>query len=203
MDNNGHKPPTPKLTDEEVVQQIRNGSKTELDNVVRYLHQRFQGLVAKIVGRLGGDLKDDTAYVLNDSLLVLIKKIHDGTYEQGRSSLSTYFYSIAEKQLLNRLRKKQRHLRKSELPAPLLMLNDVEEKTNSKEVKEKIAEAFKQLDEPCQQVLLKFWIEDKSMKEISEELGIQVDAAKQRNRRCMKKLRDLLENDFKDWFKDK
>lgn len=203
MDNNVHKHPTPELTDEELVQQIRNGSKTELDSIVRYLHQRFQGLVAQIVGRFGGDLEDDTAYVLNDSLLVLIKKIHDGSYEEGRSSLSTYFYSIAEKQLLNRLRKKQRQARSRKLPAPLLILNDVEEKTNSKEVKEKIAAAFKQLDEPCQQVLRKFWIEDKSMKEISEEMDISVDAAKQRNHRCMKKLRDLLENDFKDWFKDK
>ena len=83
------------------------------------------------------------------------------------------------------------------------MLNDVEEKMNSKEVREKVAAAIQQLDDTCQQILKKFWLEDKSMKEIGEEMETTVDAAKQRNHRCMKKLRDLLKADFEDWFNDK
>jgi DNA-directed RNA polymerase specialized sigma subunit len=49
-------------------------------------------------------------------------------------------------------------------------------------------------------VLFDYWWEGKSLKEIAEEMGISQDATKQRHHRCILRLRDLLENDLKDWF---
>ena len=204
MNNNGQKNPAIQLTDEEIIHQFRNGNKAEQSSLVEYLYQRYQGMIVQIISRLGGDLKEDTAFILNDSLLVLMEKILDRTYQPERSSLSTYFYAIAEKQELNRLRKRKRRQLNGEVVPPLqLNLNDVEEKMNSKEAKEKVAAAIRQLDKTCQQVLRKYWLEDKSMKEIAEEMDFSVDVAKQRNHRCMNKLRDLLKSDFEDWFNDK
>ncbi len=204
MDNNGQTNHTTFLTDEEIIHQIRNGEKAIQNSLVEYLYQRYYGMVVSIVNRLGGDPNEDATFVLNDSLMVLLEKISDETYQANRSSLSTYFYAIAEKQLMNRLRKRKRHQQNgATLPDFLLTLNDVEEKMNSKEVSEKVAAAIQQLDEPCQQVLMKYWLEDKSMKEISDDMDITVDTVKQRNHRCMKKLKDLLKHQFEDWFKEK
>jgi RNA polymerase sigma factor (sigma-70 family) len=181
-----------------------NGSKAEQNSLVEHLCQRYQGMVVQIICRLGGDTEEDTAFILNDSLLVLLEKINDGTYQPDKSSLSTYFYAIAEKQMLNRLRKRKRRQQNwGDAPPLSLNLNDVEDKMNSKEAKEKVAAAILQLDESCQQVLKKYWLEDKSMKEIADEMGFSVDVAKQRNHRCMNRLRDLLKTDFEDWFNEK
>jgi len=54
--------------------------------------------------------------------------------------------------------------------------------------------AFKGLGAPCKDLLMKFYFEKKSMKDIAEEL--QLDAASTRNKkyRCMQKLRELALN---------
>ena len=129
MNNNGQTNPTIQLTDEEIIHQVRNGSKAEQNSLVEYLYQRFHGMVVQIISRMGGDQGEDTAFILNDSLLVLMEKILDRTYQPERSSLSTYFYAIAEKQELNRLRKRKRRQLNGEVVPPLhLNFNDVEEK---------------------------------------------------------------------------
>ena len=204
MDNNERTNPAVQWSDEEIIHQVLNGNKAEQNSLVQYLYQRYTGMVVQLIHRLGGSPAEDTAIILDDSLIIFLDKISDGTYQSDRSSLSTYFYSIAEKKMLNRLRKRRRREKNgAALPPTHLMLNDVEEKMNSKEVREKVAAAIQQLDDTCQQILKKFWLEDKSMKEIGEEMETTVDAAKQRNHRCMKKLRDLLKADFEDWFNDK
>ena len=106
MDNNERTNPAVQWSDEEIIHQVLNGNKAEQNSLVQYLYQRYTGMVVQLIHRLGGSPAEDTAIILDDSLIIFLDKISDGTYQSDRSSLSTYFYSIAEKKMLNRLRKR-------------------------------------------------------------------------------------------------
>lgn len=67
-------------------------------------------------------------------------------------------------------------------------------------MRKRVTSALQQLDPICREVLVRFWLEDQSMRDISTALGKSLDMVKQRNRRCLQHLRRLLYADFKDWF---
>ncbi|RMG81181.1 MAG: sigma-70 family RNA polymerase sigma factor [Bacteroidetes bacterium] len=197
MDNNMHN----EFGDEEIIRRIRYGSESELNGAVECLRQRYYGKVVQIVKTYGGYVRADAGIVFNDAIITLIEKVRDGTYKPRKSRLQTYLMSIAKNHLKNHLRKEHKH-RTGELFDGLLKIEYIEKMLESKEILEKIVAALQKLEEPCREVLRKSLLEGKSMKEISEEVGARVDAVKQRNHRCKKKLRDLLNDDFGDWFKN-
>lgn len=199
--------PHPLHSDEDILRELLSGDRQRGEAVSRYLHQQYRGLVANLVQTGGGNINEDVDDVLDTAATALVLHVRNGTYQPGKAGLSTYFYGIARNTLRNRMRERnaRKELLMGELPAelPALTLNDVEKRLNSKEVGEKVAAAIRQLDDTCQQVLMQYWLEGKSMREIAEALEKSEDAVKQRNHRCMKQLREILKYDFENWFNEK
>lgn len=194
------------FTDEDILRGLLSGNRQEEEAASRYLHQLYRGMVIKLVQVSGGNAGDDVEDVLDTAIAVLVQHVRNGTYQSEKSGLQTYFYGIARNTQHNRLRERRsrKEIYVEELPQDqsLLTLNDVEKRMNTKDAHEKVAAAIQELDPICQQVLIQYWLEEKSMRGIAKGIGMSEDAVKQRNRRCMKKLRGLLKNDFENWFNE-
>ncbi|MCB0534758.1 MAG: sigma-70 family RNA polymerase sigma factor [Lewinellaceae bacterium] len=193
-------------SDESVIRYLNSGNRLQIDQATRHLLEQHRKLVVNLVRRVGGDLEQDTEAVLDDATAVLIGHIQNGQYQSDLAKLSTYFQAIARNTLLNRLRKRSNWSAVSlvdTFPETLLSLDDVETRMQSKEIQDKVVQAIRQLDPVCQEVLTRFWLKDQPMQEISVALQKSIEVVKQRNHRCMKKLRALLAPTFKDWFHKK
>ncbi len=188
------------FSDEEVIRCLQSSDKRQVEAATAFLLERHEQMIHGLVRKRGGNVAEDVYPVLHDATAALIQKVQSGEFENGRTKLSTYLYAIARNTLNNRLRKRHFETQQLQEQFPLLSFNDVEKAMEDKEKKEKIAAAILKLDKPCQKVLLDYWWEGKSLKEIAEEMGKSHDATKQRHHRCIQRLRELLKNDLKDWF---
>jgi RNA polymerase sigma factor (sigma-70 family) len=192
--------PATQLTDEEVIRRLRSSNRRLVEDATAFLLEQHEPMIHALVRQKGGDNDEDVNPVLHDAVIALVQKVKSGEFDNGRTKLSTYLYAIARNTLNNQLRKRHFETQKLQEHFPLLSFNDVEKTMEDKEKKEKIAAAILKLDKPCQKVLFDYWWEGKSLKEIADEMGKSQDAVKQRHHRCIQRLRDLLENDLKDWF---
>lgn len=193
-------------SDESIIRYLNSGNRLQIDQATRHLLEQHRKLVINLVRRVGGDLEQDTEAVLDDATAALIGHIQNGQYRADMAKLSTYFQAIARNTLLNRLRKRRNWSAVTlmdTLPEMPLSLEDAEALIQSKEIQDKVAAAIQQLDPVCREVLVRYWLHDQPMQEISAALGKSIDTIKQRNHRCMKQLKTLLAPTFKDWFHKK
>ena len=107
------------------------------------------------------------------------------------TALQGYLYKIAKNKWLDVLRSKSFKNSKPLNYETLAFIedeNDEEIEINSNKLKLAM-EAFKNLGQPCKQLLSVFYFEKKSLKEIALELKIEETTARNKKYRCMEKLR--------------
>ncbi|MEZ4927424.1 MAG: sigma-70 family RNA polymerase sigma factor [Saprospiraceae bacterium] len=191
-------------SDEDIIRYLCSGNQRQVEDMTNYLLTQFRGMVISQVKSVNGDLDWDVEDVLHEAIIALIKHIQEGVFQPNKAKISTYFYVIARNTLSKQLR--QRSISK-DIPFEnhtgddrLIGLNDAERLLQSADVRKRITSALQQLDPICREVLVRFWLEDQSMRDISTALGKSLDMIKQRNRRCLQHLRKLLSPYFKDWF---
>ena len=144
--------------------------------------------------------KEHAKDIFQDAFLALWKNVkQDKFVPQNESSINGYLYTIAKHKWMDYLRSKdyKKTVVSSALTDTAALDDDlnktVDDKINDERL-QNVMHAFKGLGAPCKDLLMKFYFEKKSMKDIAEEL--QLDAASTRNKkyRCMQKLRELALN---------
>jgi RNA polymerase sigma factor (sigma-70 family) len=152
-------------------------------------HRGLRGQVINYVATHGGT-EQDGEDVFQDAVVLFDRHIRSGRFE-GKSALTTFFFSIAK---FHWIGKRRRSHKTEELPErrenesvqePDLHYIHEEKKTI-------LEQALEQIGEKCQQ-LLNLYKLDYSMEEIAEALGISSAAmAKKDAYRCRMKLREYL-----------
>lgn len=144
--------------------------------------------------------KEHAKDIFQDAFLALWKNVkQDKFVPQNESSINGYLYTIAKHKWMDYLRSKdyKKTVVYSALTDTAALDDDLSKTTDDNindERLQNVMHAFKGLGAPCKDLLMKFYFEKKSMKDIAEEL--QLDAASTRNKkyRCMQKLRELALN---------
>ncbi|TBN05509.1 sigma-70 family RNA polymerase sigma factor [Hyunsoonleella flava] len=112
---------------------------------------------------------------------------------QNDSALQGYLYRICKNKWTDVLRSKSF---KDFKPLNTDTLKTVKADDTYNEVEDKKLKltmtAFEILGQPCKQLLKTFYFEKKSLKEISEELNIEENTARNKKYRCMQKLRAMV-----------
>ncbi len=150
----------------------------------------FKDLVHYI--ELQGGAYDDGADLFQESILVLINKIRDGAFK-GDSSIKTFLYGICKNKWLTEQRTRMRRRAREMYYATsedVIVQADIEQDEQPTIPLHKMLE---QIGEACQKILLGFYFEKKSMRELLQELTFKNEQVL-RNKKalCMKKLKSLV-----------
>jgi RNA polymerase sigma factor (sigma-70 family) len=182
---------TPHLNDEAIVAGIQ-GMAAERDRALQQFlrqHRDLRGQILHFVSLNRGN-EQDGEDLFQDALVLFDRRIRRDGFE-GKSSLATYFTSIARLHWIGKLRRKPDT---QDLPERREddSIEDPEADYLGEEKKAILTAALERIGEKCKK-LLNLYKLDYSMEEIATELGISSAAmAKKDAYRCRMKLRDYL-----------
>lgn len=110
------------------------------------------------------------------------------------TALQGYLYSIAKNKWTDVLRSKSFKNANKLNELTLTEVKDSTEDANQEQdLKLKVAmAAFKNLGQPCKQLLGDYYFEKKSLKQIAQHFNIEENTARNKKYRCMQKLRNMV-----------
>ena len=120
---------------------------------------------------------------------------------QVKVSLKSYLYQMVHNAVANELKRKKIVQKHAEILGRLNLSNPISENYPianliSQELEEKIEKEIAALPEQCRLIFIKYKFEEKSYKEIAEEMNISNNTIKTQLRRAIQKLREA----FREYF---
>lgn len=149
----------------------------------RGLNHLYQNCLPKVLTfvQKNSGTEEEAKDVFQDAVTILYKHLLDQRF-RGDSSLSSYTYAIARNLWYMQLRKKKLTISTDDLELSVV------EKTDELNIG-LIHKLVDQIGEACKALLISFYHQAKSMKEIALKFGLGSEqAAKTKKLRCMKKL---------------
>jgi len=136
---------------------------------------------------------DDAKDIFQESIIVLYNKVKKGDFELN-SKLKTFIYSVCRRLWLKRLNQKSRNVAGELLD--LESFESVEEDLSYHEEKDaqfrQMEKALVLLGEPCKTIIEDYYIQNRSMQDISEKFGYtNADNAKTQKYKCLQRLKKL------------
>lgn len=165
----------------EFINRIRSNDRTVLGE----LFVRYKKLVFSYIKTHGG-ADADAEDMLQEAIIVLWQKVCSGRFELT-SKLGTYILAVAKNKWMAEMRKREK-ISGEELPAEhgdgkLSTLDEViEEEQNAT-----IRQALNAINPVCRELLMLFYFEERSFKEIARILGFaNTNVAKSKKYQCKK-----------------
>src|SRR5688572_29934547 len=178
------------ITDAELLSAARGGDKAALEKLI----ERHQAQVYRFGMKMCRD-PEDARDVLQDTLLAMARSVRDF---RGASSISTWLYSIARGACIKkRRRSKFAPEHESSLDAADVREQELsdgrarpDEALATKEIERALEAAIEALEPMYREVLVLRDAEGLSAKEVSEVLGLSVEAVKSRLHRARLAIRE-------------
>jgi len=171
------------MTDSEIVELIRKGKN---EKPIKLLYKEFPKIKSLIL-KSGGD-KELAEEIFNDSLLLLIEKIKNPTFELT-SKLTTYFYGINRFLMLNELRKqKNKHYELEWNDTLIISEKDLGYDFEKEEQLKAMENILHRISEKCKAIFKLFYFEKLSMERIAEMLNYgSVNSVKTQKYKCIER----------------
>lgn len=178
-------------TDRGLVSAIQLGQ--DLNAVLKYLyHEYFEGLRIYIEQNNGS--RQDAEDVFQEVLVSFIELVRLNKF-RGDSSVKTFLFSLNRNIWFNELRKKGRtqareikYEKEKEDKVP-----DTSQHIASRESRRQIMEMVERLGEGCKKILVAYYYENLSMKEILEQTEYETEqVVRNKKYKCLKQLEQLL-----------
>lgn len=177
--------------DESIVAGIQ-GTAAERDQALQQFFRRHHGLRGQVISYVAttGGNEQDGEDIFQDTVVLFDRQIRNSGF-QGKSTLATFFFSIAK---FHWIGKRRRRRPISELPERRgdESVESPEINYISEENRSILTQALEQMGEKCQKLLSLYKL-NYSMEEIAEAMGLSSPAmAKKDAYRCRMKLREYL-----------
>ena len=175
--------------DQEIIDHIRKGNKGAFADLVDKYKNYVFTIAIGVVNR-----REDAEEITQDVFVKVYQMLH--TF-QGNSSFKTWLYSITYRTSIDYTRKNKKH-HYAEIDQALPLKEQVEanngDKDHMRAVLSKLISSLKPEDAA---IITLFYLEELSVKEISEITGINPNNIKTKLFRLREHLRKTLENDWK------
>jgi RNA polymerase sigma factor (sigma-70 family) len=174
------------VTDKELIAGLESN---DIASSVEFLYEQyFESIIEFVKFRGGGE--EDGADLFQESVLVMIEKIKDGKF-RGESSIKTYLFGIVRNLWLMELRTRERRKKREEYYASSEPL--IAQTPDFKKANVDLKEVFGQLGESCKTLLIGFYFENKTMKDLLSQFDFKNEQVLRNKKNiCMKKLKELL-----------
>ena len=190
-------------SDQEIVEAIKN--ERDVDATVRYLYHTHFGVLANYIRTNSGE-EEDAEDFFQEALVVFIKVVKQGKF-RGDSSIKTFLYAIIRNLWRNELKRRNKALTRETLYYEQSEQEEdtVRARVNEHEATQQIMAFFDQLGENCKKILVMFFYQEMSMKEIAQAMRYDSEqVARNTKYKCSKKLTTLLDSNptLKDTFRN-
>jgi RNA polymerase sigma factor (sigma-70 family) len=184
-ENNGTVP-----TDSEAILGIMNNS----ESMLKYIYKANFPMIFQLVVNNNGN-EDDAKDIYQEAIIILYNKVKSGGF-QLNSKLKTYIYSICRRLWLKRLNQLSKYAGSVQDFQDYIPVDDDISLHESRENEfQKMEKVLSNLGEPCSTIIRDFYMNSKSMQEISEKFGYtNTDNAKNQKYKCLQRLKKLFFN---------
>ncbi|MBS1664734.1 MAG: sigma-70 family RNA polymerase sigma factor [Bacteroidetes bacterium] len=180
-----------RYTDAELISAI--SSEKDLNPAIHFLYQQYSGATRSFIMSYGGS-EQDADDVFQETVVAFIDTVKKGKYRQ-ESSVKTFLASVAKHVWFNDLKKKERAgFREKQYESTRdHEEQDVSHQIGDLEQKQQLRDLLLQLGEACQKVLLLFYYENLSMKEIVDHLPYENEqVVRNKKYKCLQQLTGLI-----------
>jgi RNA polymerase sigma factor (sigma-70 family) len=177
--------------DSELVENLRSGKRME-ETIKAIYRNHFDSLGWYVMQNSGS--RQDAEDVFQEVVVNFIDLVQKGKF-RGESTVKTFLYSLNRHTWLNELKRRGRALAREEkyekglerveADAAAVMVN--------REEKAEIVRLVGELGESCRRILLLFYYENKSMREILETMHYENEqVVRNKKYKCLKQLEEML-----------
>jgi RNA polymerase sigma factor (sigma-70 family) len=180
-----------KYTDAELIAAI--GDVRELNKAILFLYQQYSGITSSFIIGYGGS-RQDAEDVFQETVVSFIEIVKKGKYRM-EASIKTFLVSVAKNIWLNEVKKRERSGQRDKLFESNRDQTeaDVSDHISDLEKKRQLRDLVYQLGEPCRKILLLFYYENLSMKEIVDHLPYENEqVVRNKKYKCLQQLTGLI-----------
>lgn len=178
-------------TDSALVDLLRSGK--DIAPGLRFLY-RYHYEAIKVYVLQNNGSEQDAEDLFQEVVLSFVELVQLGRF-RGESSIKTFLYALSRNVWLNELKRKGRADARE---LKYEKARDTEEADTSvamagRESRKQVMDIITKLGESCKKILLAFYYEDKSMKEILEESEFENEqVVRNKKYKCLKQLEKML-----------
>ncbi len=178
-------------TDEELISILKNNHvDTE---VVKYLYRNYFKILSLYVQQNSGTIQD-AEDIFQEVIVAFINLIKEGKF-RGEASIKTFLFSLNRFTWLNELKKRNRALLR-EIKFDNTLEHETKDITHVIENREamlQVMQMFDALGNICKKILIAFYYDNHSMKEILNLVDFQNEQVlRNKKHKCLKSLADML-----------
>lgn len=179
------------FSDAEVISNLMEN--TRVDAALRHLYrENFELLSRYIVNNSGSE--QDSEDIFQEVMVAFIGLVRAGKF-RGESSIRTFLFSLNKNIWLNELKRRgraeARELKYEKQNEQVAVTADMA--MELKQTKSELMEVIEQLGENCKKILMLFYFENKSMKEIVDHLPYENEqVVRNKKSKCLKKLEEMV-----------
>lgn len=179
-----------------IVVRLRRGDR----RAIRELYEQAFPQCASIVYRNNGD-KEDAKDLFQEALLVLFNNVRRHDFRLT-CDVKTYLFSVVRNLWLKRLNARKKGglalVMDAQEEAYIIIAEDeLEEKMQFETKHRHIAEILENFKADCRALLMSFYFQKKSLKEIAKAMGYTDQFVKVKKNRCMEALKKEVHKTFK------
>ena len=189
------------LSDQEVVEEIRQGNR--LESTVRYLYEQYFEALARFVRNNSGEHEDAEDF-FQEALVVFINAVRQNKF-RGDSTIKTFLYAIIRNLWLNELKRRGKTTTRETTYYEQQEKQELQHLAYESETTQRILAFFSQLGDNCKKILVMHYYQDYSMKDIAQAMRYESEqVARNAKYKCSKKLTTMLDSNpaLKRAFKD-
>lgn len=177
--------------DAELVAMIRQGQ--NLDPAIRALYRNYFDSLSWYVVNNSGNAQD-AEDIFQEVVVAFIDLVQKDKF-RGESSIKTFLFSLNRHIWLNELKRRGRALAREEKyeKGQERVTEDVSGQLADRETKAELARLVETLGEQCKTILLLFYYENRSMKEILEQVDYENEQViRNKKYKCLKQLEKMI-----------
>ena len=163
------------------------------DDAIKHLY-RVQYRTVQVYINQNGGTDEDAEDIFQDAVVNFIQVLQAGKF-RGECSAGTFLNSLARYAWLNEFKRKNRaRLREEKFGRGMETIEiDISETLVTREIKLELQELLSTLGETCKKILLAYYYEELSMKEILQQLDYENEqVVRNKKYKCLKKLEAVL-----------
>lgn len=172
---------------------IRN--KDTLDGAIRYIYQQYADTISSLIVNNSGNLQD-AQDIFQETVVTFIETVNKDKF-RGESSVKTFLVAIARNTWLNELKRRERADHREEMYEKNRPEEepDVSQLISEREKKQQFRDLLGKLGESCKKILILFYYENLSMKEMLDHLPYENEqVVRNKKYKCLQQLTVLLKS---------
>jgi RNA polymerase sigma factor (sigma-70 family) len=182
-----------KYSDAELIDAISAGN--DLNRAIRFIYQQYAQATSSFILYHGGS-EQDADDIFQETVVAFIDVVKKGKYRM-ESSIKTFLTSIARNYWFNEMKKRDRSGHRDKLFEMGRDKDeaDVSEHIAEMEKKRQLRDLVDQLGDSCRKVLVLFYYENLSMKEIVDHLPYENEqVVRNKKYKCLQALAGLIKD---------